>query len=79
MEKDYYKIGVSRSTYTEVYIAVPKGEKITHADRKLIKTATLETTDNYDWDDYGWENTLEVEEISQVDENEATSYKYYEK
>ena len=76
-EHDYYRVSVIKKSYTDVYIRVPKGEEITFRDRKLIKEATVKTTTDYDWDDFGWEDDLDVDEVEKVSEKEATQYTYY--
>jgi hypothetical protein len=73
-EYDYYKVDVTKKSYTNVYIKVPKGELVSFGHRKLIKEATVKTVTKYDWDDYGWENDLEVDGVSKVSEKEATEY-----
>lgn len=77
-EYDYYRVGVTKKSYTDVYIRVPKGETVTFKDRKLVKEATVKTIDKYDWDDYGWEDDLDIDEVASVDEKEATSYQFYD-
>jgi hypothetical protein len=77
-EHDYYRVQVTKHSYTDVYIRVPKGETVTFKDRKLIKEATVKTTTKYDWDDYGWEDDLEVHEVEKVSEKDATQYTFYD-
>jgi len=76
-EHDYYRVQVNKKSYTDVYIKVPKGETVTFKDRKLIKEATVKTITKYGWDDYGWEDDLDVDEVEKVSEKEAISYTYY--
>ena len=77
-EYDYYRVGVAKKSYTDVYIRVPKGETVTFRDRKLVKEATVKTIDRYGWDDYGWEDDLDIDEVASVDEKEAIVYKFYD-
>jgi hypothetical protein len=77
-EHDYYKVLVTKRSYTDIYIKVPKGEKVTFRDRNLIKEATVRTTTKYDWDDYGWEDDLDVDGVEKVSEKEAIEYSYYD-
>jgi hypothetical protein len=77
-EYDYYKIAITKKSYTDVYIRVPRGEVVSFHHRKLIKEATLKTITKYDWDDFGWENDLDVDGLSKVSEKEATEYVYYD-
>lgn len=77
-EYDYYVVEVTKKSHTEVYIRVPKGETVTFRDRKLIKEATVKTITPYDWDDYGWENDLDIDGVTKVDEKEATQYVFYD-
>lgn len=77
-EYDYYLVEVAKKSHTEVYIRVPKGEKVTFRDKKLIKDATVKTVKEYDWDDYRWEDDLEINGISLIDEEEAIEYKFHD-
>lgn len=77
-EHDYYRVQVTKKSYTEVYIKVPKGVEVTFRDKNLIKEATVKTASKYDWDDYGWEEDLDVDGVVKVSEKEATSYVYYD-
>jgi hypothetical protein len=76
-EHDYYRVQVTKKSYADVYIKVPKGETVTFKDRKLIKEATVKTVAKYDWDDYGWEDDLDVDEVEKVSETEAIAHTYY--
>lgn len=77
-EYDYYRVQVVKKSSTDVYIRVPKGETVSVRDQKLIKEATVRTIRPHDWDDYGWENDLDVDEIEKVSEKEATEYVFYD-
>ena len=77
-EYDYYKVEVTKKSYTDVYIKVPKGETVTFKDRKLIKEATVKTVTKYDWEEYGWEDDLDVDEVEKVSETEAIAYTCYD-
>lgn len=78
MEDEYYRVTVAKKSYTEVYIKVPKGDKVEFKDRTLVKEATVKTVDKYDWEDYGWENDLEIEMIEHIDEKAAKGYDVYD-
>lgn len=77
-EYDYYQVDVVKKSGTQVYIKVPKGRKVTFRDRELVRKATVETVENYDWDDYGWERDLEIEGIAEVDKRDAIQYDVYD-
>lgn len=51
---------------------------MTYRDRKLIKDATVKTVTEYDWNDYRWEDDLEINTISSINEEEATGYIFYD-
>ncbi len=77
-EYDYYEVEVAKRSHSTVFIKVPKGEKVTSKNTKIITNAAVETLDKYDWDDYGWSDDLETYGIKKVSEKEATSYEVYD-
>lgn len=77
-EYDYYQVGVAKRSYVDVYIKVPKGDSVSFKDRALVREATVETIHKLDWDDYGWENDLEIEGIVRVDGEDLVGYKVYD-
>ena len=77
-EYDYYEGMVMKKSYTPVYLKVPKNRTITFADTKLLGIAAKKTTDSSDWDDWGWEKDVGINEIRKVSENDATAYPVYE-
>jgi hypothetical protein len=77
-EHDYYRVQVTKKSYTDVYIKVPKGETVTFRDRNLIKEAAFKTVTKYDWDDHGWEDDLDVDAVEKVSEKDATQYTFYD-
>jgi hypothetical protein len=77
-EYDYYMVELVKKSISEVYIKVPKGDKIEYKDHRLIAQAAKETVGKYDWDDYGWEKDIDINFIEKVDEDEAISYDVYD-
>lgn len=76
----YFKIAVSRSETTEIYIKT--NDEVTPRDAMRlpdIGKAALETTDDIlDWCNTGWENDVEVIGCVEVDEKEATQFQVYD-
>lgn len=75
---EYIRLAVSRSEWTEIYLKVPKGWRPSGRDYKLIGQATKETVSDHDWDNYGWENSVDVQEQEPVNEEEANLYKVFD-
>lgn len=69
---------VTRTSSTELYIEVP--DEFKEADlmrveyRKRIGKLAKETTGDYDWDGSEWEDTVEVQSVGAVTEEEAKKY-----
>lgn len=76
-ESEFLRVEVSRKQYATLYLKVPKGWRPKGKDRKILEEAAKETVDNYDWDDFGWEFTIEMESWKTCDEREATSYSFF--
>jgi hypothetical protein len=77
-EFEYLRVEVSRTEVTELYLKVPKGWKPTGVNSKILGTAAKETTSDMDWDNDGWEDSVEFQGCSPVDEKEALLYKVFE-
>lgn len=70
---DYIKVDVARLSHTDIYLKVPKNWN-PNRNRKLLGQAAYETTKDYDWDSFGWENNLEVNGWSVVKKEESERY-----
>ena len=57
---------------------MPKGWRPKGRNYKTIGKAAKETTFESDWDDYGWEHTVEVQGVAVVKEKEALQYLLFE-
>ncbi len=77
-EFEFLRVEVTRAQSTELYLKVPKGWRPKGRDYKLLGKAAKETTDRSDWDDYGWENSVEIQGCAVVEEKEATQFRLYE-
>jgi hypothetical protein len=75
---EYIYVVVTRSESTDIYLKVPKGWRPSGRDRKIIGRAAKETTSNSDWDNYGWENDVEVQGHKPVDAKEAEQYRIFD-
>lgn len=77
---EYIRVEVTRSQSTQLFMKVPKDWRPSGRayDYKLMGMAAKETTENYDWDDYGWEDTIEVQSYKPVDAKEAESYSIFD-
>lgn len=74
----YLKVEVTRTESTELYIEVPDefdGATIMHQSfQERIGKIAMETTDSMDWDNYGWEENIEVQSVKTVSKDEAEQY-----
>lgn len=74
----YYEIEVSRKQTAFVNVRVPADKPIDWKNAQTIAEAAVEqNVKNYDWED-GYFNEIEVEQIKEVSESEATAYDVYE-
>jgi hypothetical protein len=74
----YYEIEVSRKQTAFVTVCVPADKPIDWKNaQKIAEAAVKQNVRNYDWED-GYFNEIEVEQIREVPENEATAYDVYE-
>ena len=75
----FLKVGVTRKAYSELYIEVPDGfdkNKLRSYElSKELGKVAKETTDSCDWENYGWEDDLDVDDINEVSVEEANLYK----
>lgn len=77
-EFEYLRVGISRQTYTDIYLKVPKNWRPTGRNTRVLGKAAAETTRSSDWDAYGWENTVEMQEHEVVPATEAEQFMVYE-
>lgn len=74
----YYEIEVSRKQTAFVNVRVPADKPIDWKNAQDIAEAAVEkNVRNYDWED-DYFNFVEVEQIREVSEDEATAYDVYE-
>jgi hypothetical protein len=77
-EWEYLLVEVSRSESTELYLKVPKGWRPSGRDSRLLGKAASDTTRDSDWDNYGWEQCVEVQGCQLVDAKEAEQYQTFD-
>lgn len=79
-EYKYLEVTVIKKSYSTVFLKVKKDFVWNTVRNKcaLLGKAAKETCDRFDWDDFGWEDDVEYNEIKLVDEQEALQYKVYE-
>jgi hypothetical protein len=77
-EYEYIQVQVIRSESTDLYLKVPKGWRPSGRNRKLLGVAAKETTSDFDWDNFGWENDIDVQGYKPVDAKEAELYKVFD-
>lgn len=74
----YLKLEITRTEGTDIYVKVPDDFdhnaliRAEHAGK--IGRIAKETVMNGEWDNYGWEENIEVQSIKVVPESEATQY-----
>lgn len=76
----FIELKVVKKAHSLVYVEVPDGTNLKdlwHAvNYKAIGRIAEDTVGDYDWDDYGWEEDIDVIGIKQVSEEEATQFEY---
>ena len=80
VEYEYVKMEVTRTSSTDIYFKVFKGENIVSLSRNkpIIAKCIEETTSEMDWDEYNWEKYVEVESARVCKESTALRYKVYD-
>jgi hypothetical protein len=74
----YYEIEVSRKQTAFVTVRVPADKPIDWKNaQKIAKAAVEQNVRDYDWED-GYFNEIEVEQIKEVSEDEATAWDVFE-
>ena len=77
-EFKYLEVEVTRTEGTTVYLKVPYDFDRKKLSTELLAKACEETSEDYDWDDWGWEQTVEWQSVKEVSEKDATAYTVYE-
>jgi hypothetical protein len=75
----FFKLSVSRSETTDVYLKC--NDLMTPRDAMRcpdIGEACHETTDDTDWDNFGWEHDVEVHGCVEVSEEEANQFQVFD-
>ena len=72
------KVEVSRKEYSELYLEVPDDFDHRRIDPDILKEAAIKTLDSdFDWDDFGWSETVEEESVEVVGEEIANQFEVY--
>lgn len=77
-EHEYLEVTVSRRQDAIVTLKVPKGWRPKGSAGGGVIAASIRSDKSLDWDNYGWESTLEVEQSRVVDEEFAKEYRVYD-
>jgi len=77
-EFKYLEVEVTRTQGTVLYLKVPKNFETKKLNNKILVDACKGTLAEYEWDEEGWEGTIERQATKEVSENEATAYNVYE-
>lgn len=77
-EWEYLCVEVTRSESTDLYLKVPKGWRPSGRDHVMIGRAAKQTTTDSDWDNYGWEQDVEVQGYKPVEASEAEEYRIFD-
>lgn len=74
----FLKVAVTRSSSTDLYIEVPDDFNSSHVmmrkNQQILGEIARVTTDDIDWEDIGWEETVEAHSVVRVTEAEAKQY-----
>lgn len=74
----FLKVQVARKAWTDLYVSVPdsfqKDDLRKWMYRDKVAKIAAETTNSSEWDEYGWEEDLEINTIQEVDEIEAIAF-----
>lgn len=77
-EFEYLRLEIVRNESTDLYLKVPKGWRPKGKDYKLVGKAAKETVSDYDWDNYGRENNVEIQSCVSVEADEAELYTIFD-
>lgn len=75
---EYIRVEVTRTESTSLYLKVPKGWRPSGIYRELMGHAAKETTTKADWDNSGWESSVEAQGHKLVDAEEAEQYQVFD-
>lgn len=64
-ERVLLRVGITRREGTELYIEAPKGWRPDEHPDVLV--AAAKQVPDFDWDSYGWEKTIEVEGVQEIE------------
>jgi len=74
----FLKVAVTRSSSTDLYIEVSDDFNPSHVmmrvNQKILGEIAGDTTDDMDWEDLGWEETVEAHSVVRVSEAEARQF-----
>ena len=75
----YLAIEVAKSATTDLFVEVPddfdEKQFMRGLHRKELGRIARETTNEWEWDDFGWDDSLEIIEVKVVEESEAKQFK----
>ena len=76
----YYKIEVTRTSSTDIYVKMPDGTAVNSMMRyPRIGQAAKETApQDHEWDDHDWPATVEIQGVNEVPEQEATEFAVFD-
>lgn len=78
----FMRVYVTRTESTELYVSVPddfdKADLMGGKYKDEIGRIAAETTDSMDWDVSEWEDTVEVQSVTDVNEKEADQFMWGE-
>jgi len=78
-EFKYLEVEVTRTEGTTLYLKVPYDFDRKKLSGELLVEACNKTCySDFDWDNYGWEQTVECQSVKEVSEKDATAYEVYE-
>ena len=78
IESEWLEMDITRMQGVVVYIKVPKGWRPKGRDRWILARAAEATCKDHDWDDYGWEETVEMQSCKPCTEEEAKQFLNYD-
>ena len=74
-----FKVSVTKTLTTDIYIQVPDDFDVRDFMRAEYQgelgRIALETTEDYDWDEFEWEKSVEAVHVTPATVGEASDYK----
>lgn len=75
----FFKLEVVKKSVAEVYVEMPDdADPIKMMDYAGAGLAAKETTEGYDWNEFGWEKDVEVISAMDVTEEEARQFNVFD-